>query len=79
MTNHELLLRMKGVLERMFDSEDEKHHVRIQLALSLVLGEISKVEPEIVDTTMIVGILLEPVFKENKLPPFQFDSENIVT
>jgi hypothetical protein len=73
MTNHELLLRMKGVLERMFDSEDEKHHVRIQLALSLVLGEISKAKPEIVDTTMIVRILLEPVFKERGLPFLPFN------
>lgn len=72
MTDIKLLLRMKSTLERMLESEDEKHHVRIRLALSLVNGELSKSKPEINDITVIVGIMLQPIFDEHELPPFEF-------
>jgi len=63
---------MKHILERMFDDEDQKHDVRIRLALLLIVGELSKPEPEITNTNHIIAILLDPIFKERGLPSLPF-------
>ncbi len=74
MTDVEVLLKMKDILERMFTDEYESHHISIKLAHTLVLGELSKAEPKIFESDVgrLIAILLEEIFIERGLPPFKF-------
>jgi hypothetical protein len=48
----------------------------IKLAKTLVTEELSKSEIDLSDISMILGILLKPIFKERGLPSFPFNGEN---
>ena len=74
MTETEVLIKMKDILERMFLDEDVKNHQRIQVAYEFVISELSKDEPNIFNTNfpMIIAGILQPIFDEHELPIFEF-------
>ena len=73
MTDLELLLQMKSILERMFLSEEKKYHEKLNIAYELVLKEISSPEPEIDRNILtIISSILQTIFHGHGLPPLPF-------
>jgi len=73
MTDREVLLHMKDILEQIFVTEDVSDNKRIACAYGLIIQELSRKESELSDITLTtLGYIMEPIFKEHGLPQLEF-------